>query len=432
MGKYFMETYGCPMNTAESQALAQSLLDHGHTPATQPEEADWVIINTCSVRQSAEDRVYGRLGFFKTVKKEQNPNLKVALIGCMAAKADAKKELMRAPFYVDAVLPHNERDQFLRLFEGSQIDTTEAPQFSFYSYHPSDDGIHAFLPIMHGCNNFCSFCIIPYLRGREKSRTKEDIVQEIQRHVDHGVKEITLLGQNVNSYKDGETDFPALIRYISKHVTGKVWFRFTSSHPKDFNIELISALQSDSRFCPHLHVAVQHGSNRLLKEMCRETKREKFEALVAEVRQQWPDIALVTDLMVGFPSETEEDMQELFSMLDTVQFEDAFMYFYNTRPGTPAAKRTDTVEESVKSERLQRLIDKQRAISHDILRQQIGQNREVLLISPAKKTKGGFLGRTQRNENVVVEGSDIKVGDFVQVTLTDIKGQTLLCELNVE
>ncbi|NIZ18876.1 tRNA (N6-isopentenyl adenosine(37)-C2)-methylthiotransferase MiaB [Entomospira culicis] len=427
MSKYFIETYGCPMNVAESQALAQSLEEGGHTKASAPNEADWIIVNTCSVRQSAEDRVYGRLGFFKSIRTEINPDLKVAVMGCMAAKKEAKEQLMKAPFHVNAVLPHDQRDDLIKMMS-DQI-TDEVPKFSFYTYHPSDDGIHAYVPIMHGCNNYCTFCIIPYLRGKEISRPKEEIAQELQRHVDQGVKEITLLGQNVNSYQDGEVDFPALIRYLSAQVKGKVWFRFTSSHPKDFNLDLIDALKSDARFCPHLHVAVQHGSDRILREMARETRRDKFEALVREVRAQWPQAALITDLMVGFPSESEEDMQALFAMLDTVQFEDAFMYYYNTRPGTPAAKRTDVVPEAIKSLRLQQLIDKQRAISHQILRKQIGQEREVLLISPAKKTENGFLGRTQRNENVIVVGKQFNVGDFVHVQLRDINGQTLLCDV---
>lgn len=429
MMKYFMETYGCPMNTAESQALAQSLTENGHHKTERPEEADWIIINTCSVRQSAENRVYGRLGFFKTIKKEINPQLKIAVMGCMAAKSNAKEELTKAPFHVDAVLPHSERGILLSLFAKNKSENEQKPEFSFYQYHPSDDGIHAFVPIMHGCNNFCSFCIIPYLRGREINRTKEEVVQELQRHVDNGIKEITLLGQNVNSYQDGETRFPDLIRYISTHVMGKVWFRFTSSHPKDFNLNLIDALQSDKRFCPHVHVAVQHGSDRLLREMARETKRAPFENLVAEIRQRWPEVSIVTDLMVGFPSENQDDLNELYAMLDTIQFEDAFMYYYNTRPGTPAAKRTDIVPATVKSARLQELIKKQRTISHNILNKQLGQKREVLLISSAKKTKNGFLGRTQRNENVVVVNENLKAGDFVNVVLTDISGQTLLCEL---
>ncbi len=417
---YFIETYGCPMNRAESSALAQSLDNIGYTLVDNADLASWVIINTCSVRQTAEERVWGRLGFYKAMKIAR-PELKVAVMGCMAV--NVREKLLGAPFYVDQVVGHSDRDGFIQLLNGEMRDE---PSFSFFTHHASDDGVHAMVPIMHGCNHFCSFCIIPYLRGREIGRNPDEIITELKRHVAAGIKEITLLGQTVNGYRFEDIDFSALIRRITAEVAGNVWFRFTSSHPKYFTVDLITALKADKRFCPHLHLAVQHGTDNMLNAMKRQHSVEQFRTIIKEARALWPEMSLITDLMVGFPGETEEDFTELMSFVEDIRFDDAFMYQYNDREGTASFKMNDKINEDTKLARLTHLIAAQRAISHAILREQVGNKTRALLISPAKRGENGFLGRTLRSESVVVTGLHLSVGDFVDIILDDVKGQTLI------
>jgi tRNA-2-methylthio-N6-dimethylallyladenosine synthase len=417
---YFIETYGCPMNRAESSALTQALNDIGYHGVVSADLASWVIINTCSVRQTAEDRIWGRLGFYKAMKIAR-PELKVAVMGCMAV--NMRKKLLGAPFYVDQVIGHNDRQGFIQLLQGMAIDE---PKFSFFTHHASDDGVHAMVPVMHGCNHFCSFCIIPYLRGREIGRNPDEIIAELKHHVAQGIKEITLLGQTVNGYRFGEVDFPALIKRITAEVEGDVWFRFTSSHPKYFTISLIEALKADERFCPHLHLAVQHGTDSMLTAMKRQHNVEHFRQIIQQARKMWSQMALITDLMVGFPGETEENFTQLMRFVEEMRFDDAFMYQYNDREGTFSYGMDKKVDEKTKLSRLTHLIEVQRNISHAILRKQLGSSTRVLLISVAKQGDNSFLGRTLRNESVVVTGSHLTVGDFVDVILDDIKGQTLI------
>ena len=450
MSNYFyMETYGCQMNKAESRALAGELTNIGYQEIDQPEQAAWVILNTCSVRKTAEDKVLGRLGYFKAMKKKHP--IKVAVMGCMGERI---KEMLAKVFEVDAIIGNFNKKLFvervkedLKSAPGIPLRATQYPlkpapnpqkaivtygilaeQYDFFSYHHPVSKSHAFVPIMHGCNHFCTFCIVPYVRGREISRDPDDIVQELQKHVDNGIKEITLLGQNVNSYHHQKTDFTALLSKISQELQGHVWLRFLSSHPKDLDPALLDILDADPRFCRHLHLALQHSSNRLLAEMNRGHTKEDFLALVHTMREKWPGMALSTDLMIGFPSETDEEFEELLEFLHIVQFDDAYTYQYNDREGTPASRRTDKVPEEVKTRRIQKMIEVQRAITQEKLSKRIGAETVVLAESAAKTQAGHLLGRNEQNENIIFPASADVIGQFVKVRIVDMKGQTLLAE----
>lgn len=447
--RFYMETYGCQMNKAESRALAGELTSLGYQEIQEPHEASWVILNTCSVRQTAEDKVLGRLGYFKAMKKKHP--IKIAVMGCMGERI---KEVLAKTYEVDAIIGNFNKKLFvervkedLKSQDTHNLRATQYPfrpvsqpqkaivtygvlaeQYDFFSYHHPVSKSHAFVPIMHGCNHFCTFCIVPYVRGREISRDPDDIVQELQQHIDKGIKEITLLGQNVNSYHHEKTDFVVLLRKISQELKGQVWLRFLSSHPKDLDPALLEILDQDPRFCRHLHLAVQHASSRLLKEMNRQHTKEEFLDLVKTIRQKWPGMALSTDLMIGFPGETEEDFEELLEFLHEVQFDDAYTYQYNDRDGTPASRRTDKVDEETKTRRIQKMIEVQRSITQKKLALRLGSQSLVLAERKAKSQEGYLLGRNEQNENIIFEGPPELIGEFVTVQIYDIKGQTLLAK----
>jgi tRNA-2-methylthio-N6-dimethylallyladenosine synthase len=348
--KYYMETYGCQMNKAESGALAAELQAAGYGEAVAAEEAEWVIINTCSVRQTAEDRVWGRLGYFKTLK--QKYGVKVAIMGCMAERLKEDRVLFKT-FEVDAAIGSFDKKAFVKKLAGEAFEEPNE-KYSFFRHHASDDGLRAFIPIMHGCNNFCSYCIVPYVRGREVSRPAEEIIDEIKSQYAEGIKEVVLLGQNVNSYRHGGLNFAGLLKKISREAEGDFWLRFTSSHPKDFTADLLEALRSDRRFCRHLHLAAQHGSSKILKEMNRGYTDDYYLNLLTEARAALPELEITTDLMVGFPGESDDDHAAMLSFVRACAFNDAYTYQYNDREGVAAARRTDKIDEKVKTAAAQR------------------------------------------------------------------------------
>lgn len=444
---FYMETYGCQMNKAESNALAGELIKLGYQETKEPQNAIWVILNTCSVRQTAEDKVLGRLGYFKAMKKTHP--IKIAVMGCMGERI---KEMLAKAYKVDAIIGNFNKKIFIeRVKEDLQATShnhvsraTQYPlthnsqnknsivtygvlaqQYDFFSYHHPVSKSHAFVPIMHGCNHFCTFCIVPYVRGREISRDPTQIVAELQQHVDNGIKEITLLGQNVNSYHHKKTDFVQLLTQVSADLKGDVWLRFLSSHPKDLDPALLDILDKDSRFCRHLHLAMQHANNRLLGEMNRQHTKEDFLSLVKTMRERWPGMALSTDLMIGFPSETDEEFEELLEFLHEVQFDDAYTYQYNDREGTPASRRTDKVPEEIKTIRIQKLIEVQRGITQKKLAQRVGIETIVLVESKARTAEGHVLGRNEHNENIIFEGGPELIGELIRVKIYESKGQTL-------
>ena len=452
---YFFETYGCEMNLAESAAVEQVFIRRGWHKADDVQLADMVVINTCSVRASAEERIFGRLGFFTGLKKlracepgaksrnleaaaryveENGPRpLTLVVMGCMAQRLldDLQKEWPA----VDYVVGTFRKGDFPEIIQAAEqgkkfVSTDEQPVYSFAPTSYEEGAFSTFVPIMHGCNNFCSYCIVPYVRGREVSRPFAEIRDELDLLSRRGVREITLLGQNVNSYKgdDGKV-FPDLLRAICSHLekanSSIEWVRFESSNPKDFSDDLIQAIASEPRVCRGLHIAAQHGSDRILKAMNRKYTREGYLSLVGRIRAAVPDVELSTDIMLGFPGETDEDFAQAVSLMQEVRFESAFMYYYNPREGTPAATMPGQVDLEVKKARLQQVIDMQLGITRSVMADRVGRTEKVLADTISRNDKGEILGKTSQNERVAFKAPASVIGTFVNVSLDEVSGNTV-------
>jgi tRNA-2-methylthio-N6-dimethylallyladenosine synthase len=436
--KFFFETYGCQMNIAESAALALAGKETGWQETASSEEADLVLLNTCSVRATAEQRVFGRLAQYMALKKKRPFTLVVA--GCMAERLGEK---LKKDYAVDYVMGTSARSLFPLILESIEkgsafTEAAEKPVFSFSSFHhDSSSPFRSFVPIMHGCDNFCSYCVVPYVRGRELSRDPLSILEEIRLLGSRGVKEITLLGQNVNSYlwEDGENkrlDFPGLLRLIASDLSGEngvKWVRFLSSHPKDLSDELISVLVENPVFCRHIHLCVQHGSNRVLSAMNRRYTREQYLGLVRRLRSAMPDLSLSTDILVGFPGETEDDLEETLALMEEVRFLYAYMYHYNPREGTAAFSLPRRISAEVKRERLSRVIALQKRHTAGLLKSRVGKEVTVLIEGISRKNADELISRTERDEMVVLPGSAASLGVFARVTLSSLRGNTFRSEL---
>ena len=473
---YFFETYGCQMNIAESAAVEQLLIARGWTKASDAQFADMVIINTCSVRASAESRIIGRLGYFTGLKavREKRPHAKtrkmeeaaayvkdgpipltLVVMGCMAERLlDSLKKGWPAIDYVVGTFAKNKFGDIISAAEnlsqgqkaaapekfGAAIGATidEKPVYRFASLSLEPGAFSSFVPIMNGCNNFCAYCIVPYVRGREVSRPLTEIFDEIKVLGGYGVKEITLLGQNVNSYlcedaEFGRVDFPRLLELICRKIeeTGSPikWIRFDSSHPKDLSDRLIQVMAKEEKICKHIHLPVQHGSTKILQRMNRRYTREHYLELVQKIRAAMPDISLTTDIMIGFPGETEEDFEEAYSLMKEVGYEDAFMYYYNPREGTPAATWPDQISLETKKERLQKIIDLQLVITQAEMEKQVGKTITVLADKTTLENPNELLGKTERDERVAFAADKSLIGSFVRVKLTSLNGHTFKGEL---
>ena len=468
---YFFETYGCQMNIAESAAVEQLLIARGWTKASEAQFADMVIINTCSVRASAESRIIGRLGYFTGLKavREKRPNAKtrkmeaaaefvkdgpkplvLVVMGCMAERLldSLKKDWPAIDYVVGTFAKKNFGDIIAAAQDtiagnasnasalGSSID--EKPVYKFASLSLEPGAFSSFVPIMNGCNNFCAYCIVPYVRGREISRPLSEIFAEIKVLGDYGVKEITLLGQNVNSYlcEDpdfGRVDFPRLLELICRKLEETnspiKWIRFDSSHPKDLSDQLIQVMAREEKICRHLHLPVQHGSTKILQKMNRKYTREHYLELVQKIRAALPDISLTTDIMIGFPGETEEDFEDAYSLMKEVQYEDAFMYYYNPRQGTPAATWPDQISLETKKERLQKIIDLQLTITQAEMEKEVGKTITVLADKTTLENPNELLGKTERDERVAFAADKKLIGSFVRVKITSLNGHTFKGEL---
>jgi len=449
------------MNTAESAALVLVCKERGWTAAPDNESADLVLINTCSVRLTAEKRVLGRIALYVSLKKkQQKQGRRFALVvaGCMAQRLGDKLKqkypaidyimgtLSRSffPFILEAVEKNRDQGSGIRdrgsgikqtsiphsLFPIPQLD--ETPQFAFSPLHLEEGQFRSFVPIMHGCDSFCSYCIVPYVRGREVSRDPKFVAEEIRLVGERGVREITLLGQNVNAYDwrggnaGGELNFAGLMR-IAAVETGKSGvkrLRFLSANPKDFTEEVIGVMAENPVFCRHLHLCVQHGSNKILKKMNRGYTREHYLYLVEKIRSAMPDISISTDILVGFPGETEEDFEEALTLMEEVRFLYAYMYHFNPREGTAAYSLPDRVSEEVKRERLSRVIELQKKHTGELLKKRIGDRETVLVEGISRKNADELLTRTERDERAVVPGPASLIGSFVQITLSGLRGNT--------
>jgi tRNA-2-methylthio-N6-dimethylallyladenosine synthase len=432
---YFFETYGCQMNVAESAALKAVLAERGWSAAADGESADLVLINTCSVRRTAEERALGRIAQLAALKKRragQGRSLTLVAAGCMAQRmGEALKE--RGADYVMGTAARSAFPRILEQAEGSPAPAPliiENPVFAFSSSHLEEGNLRSFVPIMHGCNNFCSYCIVPYVRGREISRSPAAVMEELRLLGEQGVREITLLGQNVNTYhwegEGGTLDFPGLLRLVAAAVekTPIKWVRFLSANPKDFSRETIQVMAEHPVFCRHLHLCVQHGSNAILKAMNRGYTREQYLELAAEIREALPGISLSTDILVGFPGETEEDLEETLDLMNRVRFLYSYMYHYNPREGTAAWDLPNPIDEGLKRRRLGRVIALQKAHTLELLKGRIGSRAVALIEGISRKNADELIARTERDETAVFPGKASQIGSFAEVTLASLRGHT--------
>ena len=437
--KLFIETYGCQMNMADSEVVASIMKMADYLICENIEEADAIFVNTCSIRDNAEQRVISRLQYFNSLRRK-NRRLIVGVLGCMAERVqetllnEHHADLVVGPdAYLD--LPH----LVASVENGEKAINVELSATETYKQVlPTRIGgnrISGFISIMRGCNNFCSYCIVPYTRGRERSREPESILKELQELRREGFREATLLGQNVNSYhfveEDGRIiDFPALLATVAE-AAPDMRIRFTTSHPKDMSDETLHTIARYPNLCHHIHLPVQSGNNRILSLMNRKYTREWYLDRIAAIRRILPDCGISSDLFAGFHSESEEEFAETLSLMREVGFDSSFLFKYSERPGTYAARHLpDNIAEEVKIERLQRMIDLQNELSLESNRRDIGHTFEVLVEGFSRRSREQLCGRTQQNKMVVfprVEG--VKAGDFVSVRITEASSATLLGEI---
>lgn len=434
--KLFIETYGCQMNVADSEVIASIMQMAGYSPCDTLEEADAVFMNTCSIRDNAEQKILNRLEFFHSLRKKRK-HLIVGVLGCMAERV--KNELIEK-HHVDLVAGP---DAYLTLPDliaaveagekaiNVELSTTE----TYRDVIPSricGNHISGFVSIMRGCNNFCTYCIVPYTRGRERSRSPRSIVNEVLDLQSKGYKEVTLLGQNVNSYlwrgDNQEVNFPALLAMVAQTVPN-MRIRFATSHPKDMNDDILRAIATHSNICKHIHLPFQSGSNSVLKDMNRKYTREWYLDRIRAIREIVPDCGISTDVFVGFHNESEEDYQQTLDLMKEVMFDSAFMFKYSERPGTMASRNLpDNVDEEVKGRRLQELIDMQVEISHQSNLKDVGKVFEVLVEGVSKKKSDELFGRSSQNKVIVFPDNGAKVGELVQVRVTECTPATLIGE----
>ena len=427
--RYHIVTYGCQMNAHDSETIAGMLEQMGMTEAAAREDADFVLYNTCCVRENAERRALGNVGWLKELKKVK-PELIVGVCGCMVQQDGmAQKLIKRYPFVDIAVVTHNLPELpglFKKLLDSrervvSVLDTDGMIAEGLPVKRAG--GLMAYVTIMYGCDNFCSYCIVPYVRGRERSRLPEDILREVEQLKTEGVKEIMLLGQNVNSYAGGGIDFAELLRRVDDIGIERV--RFMTSHPKDLSDRLIDVMANSKHICHQLHLPVQHGSNRVLSAMNRCYTREHYLGVVKRLRDAMPDIGLTTDLIVGFPGETEEDFNQTIDLVRQVRYDSAYTFIYSPRQGTVAAEMPNQVDEETAKRRIHELIAVQEQITAETYAAQVGHVENVLCEGVSARSERQITGRTQRGITVNFDGSADMVGSVVPVMITGAGHNTL-------
>ena len=433
MKKLYIETYGCQMNVNDTEVVFSILARHGYERTEEIAEADVIMANTCSIRDNAEQRIWGRIEYFNTFRKAK-PALVVGILGCMAerlkdalldtgkvnivAGPDAYRSL---PTLLDAVC------------EGHpQIDVELSREETYGDISPvriDKNGVSAFISIMRGCNNVCSYCVVPFTRGAERSRDYHTIVREACECVEAGYKEITLLGQNVDSYHFEDVDFAKLLEMVAR-ISPTLRVRFSTSHPKDISDAVIETMAAWPNICHHIHLPVQSGNDRILEKMRRRYTREWYLERVAKIRELMPDCGITTDAIVGFCSETEEEFRDTLSIFEEVGYDAAFMFNYSERPGTLASRQyPDDIPLDVKTRRLNELIELQNRLSLESNRKDVGKVFEVLVEGPSKKDPSELCGRTGSNKMCVWADTAHKAGDYVKVRVKDCTQATMLCEL---
>ena len=428
---YYIETYGCQMNVSDSELVSSELEKIGYTSSDKIETADLILLNTCSIRGKAEETVHNRLDSLHYLKKN-NPKLLIGVIGCMAQ--NLKNELLSSKPYIDIILgPDSYRKISDIIFDrNNQIDHIVDTKLSKYEVYenmfPSrKSGVNAWVSIMRGCDKFCTFCIVPFTRGRERSRTIDSIVEEINLAVNQGFVEITLLGQNVNSYKTPSGDFPILLERVA-NIKGVKRIRYTSPHPKDINVDLLKVMKKYENICNNIHLPLQSGSTEILRTMNRTYTKEEFLNLVNIIKEYLPSCSISTDIIVGFPGESDYDFNETLEVVKKVEFDFSYMFKYSSRPGTKAAQFTNQIDEDIKQRRLEQLIELQNSIRLKVNKSKIGKVEKVLIEKNSKKSDLFWSGRTDGNIWAVIKKTDEKIKDIVDVLITDAKGVTLFGE----
>ena len=436
--KYCVVTYGCQMNLHESEKISGILSGMGMSAVNEPENADVVVFNTCCIRDTAERRALGNIGKMKELKKK-NKNLLIVVTGCMTQQNGFAENMKARYQYVDVILgTHNisdlENQIRIRLEKKKRVaavldtdgyiddETTPVTRTSFPN---------AWVNINYGCNNFCTYCIVPYVRGRERSRDMKSIISECEKLINDGYKEITLLGQNVNSYgndvPDENVNFANLLREVAK-IDGKFRIRFMTSHPKDLTEDVVKAIRDNDKICNNIHLPIQAGSNSVLKNMNRRYTREHYLGLIDMIRRYLPDCGITTDIMVGFPYETEEDFLDTMDIVEKVRFSTAFTFIYSVRKGTKAAEMPQIPYE-IKQNRIKRLIARQNEITEEISKDYVGNVYEILVEGMQEKKNGYVVGRTESGRLVSAKGDESMIGEFKNVKITAVKNAQLLGEI---
>lgn len=436
--KYCVVTYGCQMNLHESEKISGILSGMDMSAVNEPENADVVVFNTCCIRDTAERRALGNIGKMKELKKK-NKNLLIVVTGCMTQQNGFAENMKERYQYVDVILgTHNisdlENQIRIRLEKKKRVaavldtdgyiddETTPVTRTSFPN---------AWVNINYGCNNFCTYCIVPYVRGRERSRDMKSIISECEKLINDGYKEITLLGQNVNSYgndvPDENVNFANLLREVAK-IDGKFRIRFMTSHPKDLTEDVVKAIRDNDKICNNIHLPIQAGSNSVLKNMNRRYTREHYLGLIEMIRRYLPDCGITTDIMVGFPYETEEDFLDTMDIVEKVRFSTAFTFIYSVRKGTKAAEMPQIPYE-IKQNRIKRLIARQNEITEEISKDYVGNVYEILVEGMQEKKNGYVVGRTESGRLVSAKGDESMIGEFKNVKITAVKNAQLLGEI---
>ena len=427
--KVYIETYGCQMNVNDSEVILSILQDEGYALTENIEEADVILANTCSIRDNAEQRIWGRIDQFKIQKKRSN--VIIGIVGCMAERL--KDELLKAVDIVAGPDSYRDLPEMLKAVrpDSPQINVLLSHEETYADISPvrlDKNGISAFISIMRGCNNVCSYCIVPYTRGRERSRDPHTIVREAQELWDNGYKEVTLLGQNVDSYQWENIGFAQLLEMVAG-VNPKMRVRFSTSHPKDISDEVIYTMARHENICRHIHLPVQSGSSLMLEKMRRKYNREWYLERVDKIRSVMPDCGITTDVIAGFSGETEQDHQDTLSLMEQVVFDSAFMFAYSERPGTLASKiYPDDIPYEVKTARLNEIIALQGRMSLKSNEKDIGKIMTVMVEGPSKKNKDELCGRASSNKMCVFPSAGERPGDYCQVRVTSVTSATLICE----
>ena len=425
---YHIQTYGCQMNVSDSELVESILIREGYNAIDSPDRADLLFINTCSIREHAEDKVHSLLGRYNLLKKNK-PSMIIGVLGCMAQSL--KHDILENKPYVDIVLGPDSYRRLPELLNRHKVNNkslvdTQLSRFEIYDdlFPSRREGVNAWITIMRGCDKFCTFCIVPFTRGRERSRSINGIVNEVKNAVNNGFSEVTLLGQNVNSYKYKDENFATLLENVAK-VSGLKRLRYTSPHPQDISLELLDVMSKYDNICNSIHLPLQSGSDRILKRMNRTYTRKHFIDLAINIRKKLPNAGISTDIIVGFPGETEENFLNTLRVMDEVRFDSAFTFKYSPRKGTKALEYEDQVSEAVKQKRLEELILLQK--SHTELRNQsfIGKIEKVLIEKESKRNSSKWAGRTDSNKWVIFDKQSAKIKDIVPVLITQSKDITL-------